>query len=41
MNNGEECHMSTFNRPNIDYEIRYKDAMVSIEYCQYLYSNIF
>ena len=30
LNNGEACHMSTFNRPNIHYDIRYKDAMVSI-----------
>lgn len=26
--NGEECHMSTFNRPNVSYEVRYKDSMV-------------
>eukprot|EP00551_Chaetoceros_affinis_P012543 CAMPEP_0203681344 /NCGR_PEP_ID=MMETSP0090-20130426/42462_1 /ASSEMBLY_ACC=CAM_ASM_001088 /TAXON_ID=426623 /ORGANISM="Chaetoceros affinis, Strain CCMP159" /LENGTH=148 /DNA_ID=CAMNT_0050549795 /DNA_START=179 /DNA_END=622 /DNA_ORIENTATION=+ len=27
MNHGEKCYMSTFNRPNVQYEIRYKDSM--------------
>lgn len=27
LNNGEVCHISSFNRTNIHYEIRYKDAM--------------
>jgi len=27
LNNGEDCHMSTFNRPNIHYEVRFKDNM--------------
>jgi len=27
MNNGEKCHKGTFNRPNIHYEVRYKDLM--------------
>jgi ATP-dependent DNA helicase RecQ len=28
---GEECHMSTFNRPNVSYEVRYRDSMGDVE----------
>jgi len=26
-NSGEECHTGTFNRANVNYEVRYKDSM--------------